>query len=301
MAKPPRPTRGQRPTTPALAVTPALATEATTAAAAPTAAAIPGLLGAEDLSTDRQFATNLARGLAVLRAFTADDPMLGNRDIVDRTGLPKATVSRLTYTLTLLGYLTRVSAGQKYRLGSGVLSLGHPLLASMAVRQVARPLMEQIARETGCTVNLGMRDRLSVVYVDSCRVDPGNSYQPDIGSTRPLLSTSIGRALLLAAAPAQRSAILNRLKLADPLRFAQDLPLLDGDDARFRQSGYCYSQGDWRADVHAVAVPIRQNDEGLALNCTWTLDRLRPLQPAAALVPRLLDAAQRIARATGCP
>lgn len=119
---------------------------------------IPGLVDAEELATDRQFATNLARGLEVLRAFMPSDPMLGNKEICDRTRLPKATVSRLTYTLNLLGYLTRVDKYQKYRLGPGVLSLGYPLLASLQVRQIARPYMEKIARDTGCSVNLGMRD-----------------------------------------------------------------------------------------------------------------------------------------------
>ena len=79
-------------------------------------------------------------------------------------------------------------------LGSGVLSLGHPLLASMPVRQAARPLMEQLARNTGCTVNLGMRDRGNVVYIETVRADMGNAHLPDIGSTRPLLATAIGRA-----------------------------------------------------------------------------------------------------------
>ena len=49
---------------------------------------------------DRQFATTLARGLEVLRVFTPLEPMLGNKEISVRTGLPKPTVSRLTYTLT---------------------------------------------------------------------------------------------------------------------------------------------------------------------------------------------------------
>jgi DNA-binding IclR family transcriptional regulator len=95
------------------------------------AIALPGLVNPHDLTADRQFSMNLARGMEVLRAFTAVDPVLGNREISDRTGLPKPTVSRLTYTLTLLGYLSRVEGLQKYRLGSGVLSLGYPLLANM--------------------------------------------------------------------------------------------------------------------------------------------------------------------------
>ncbi|MHC3908574.1 IclR family transcriptional regulator [Achromobacter marplatensis] len=268
----------------------------------PVDAPVPGLLDATDLSTDRQFANNLARGLDVLRAFTPNDPMLGNREIADRTGLPKPTVSRLTYTLTMLGYLSYVEAFHKYRLGSGVLSLGYPLLASMRIRQVARPFMEQISRETGCTVNLGMRDRLNVVYLDTCRVDQGNIYQPDIGSTRPLLPSSIGRALILGAPAAERQAILNRLKVDDPARFTVERTFLDADEKLFQTHGYCHSAGDWHKEVHAIAVPIRQpnrGDEGVAINCTMSAYRLRKDMLKREVAPRLLEAVLHIEQSCG--
>src|SRR6266481_7837800 len=73
---------------------------------------------------DRQFATTLARGLEVLRCFTPLEPLLGNKEISVRTGLPKPTVSRLTYTLTKLGYLRHNMRLGKYQLGSAVLSIG---------------------------------------------------------------------------------------------------------------------------------------------------------------------------------
>ncbi|HHY49868.1 MAG TPA: IclR family transcriptional regulator [Alphaproteobacteria bacterium] len=260
---------------------------------------VPGLAGVEELATDRQFSTNLARGLEVLRAFTPTEPILGNREISLRTGLPKATVSRLTYTLTLLGYLARVDKYQKYRLGAGVLSLGYPLLASLQVRQLARPFMEQISRETGCTVNLGMRDRLSIVYIDTCRADSANLHQPDIGTTRPLLSTSMGRALLLAAPVAERVAILNRLKIEDPARFEQDRPLLEADEKNLRERGFCHSKGDWRREVHAVSVPIRHRDEGVAMNCTMSAFRLRRNFLENEVAPRLMEAVLRIEQASG--
>ena len=60
-----------------------------------------------DYEDDRNFATALARGLSVLRAFRTDDDGLSNAQIAERTGLPKSTVSRLTYTLGCLGYLTQ--------------------------------------------------------------------------------------------------------------------------------------------------------------------------------------------------
>lgn len=267
----------------------------------PAKAPVAGLVRAAEMSTDRQFATNLARGLEVLRAFTPDEPLLGNRELMDRTGLPKATVWRLTYTLVTLGYLSYVEKFQKYRLSSGVLSLGYPLLASMKIRQLARPLMEQIARETGCTVNLGMRDRLSVVYVDTCRVDQGNTLQPDIGSTRPLLSSAIGRALLLAAAPEERTAILNRLKLSNPREHGAQLANLAADEKLFRAHGYCHSRGDWHRDIHAVAVPVRQaaGEECLALNATMSAFRERDDILRQRVAPRLREAALALEQAAG--
>lgn len=262
---------------------------------------LPGLVDPHDLSTDRQFSMNLARGLEVLRAFTAADPMLGNREISDRTGLPKPTVSRLTYTLTLLGYLSRDAGVQKFRLGTGVLSLGHPLLASMRVRQVARPLMEELARKTGCTVNLGMRDRADVVYVDTVRADTTNQHLPDIGSTRPLLATAIGRALVLACPPAERTAILNRLRLQDAELFKQHRPAWEADQKLYAEHGFCHSRGDWRREVHAVAVPVRlpSREAPVALNCTLASYRMPKGKLEREVVPLLLETVRQLAATQG--
>src|SRR5690349_2903455 len=73
---------------------------------------------------DRKFVAALARGLEVLRAFTPSEGILGNRDIAQRTGLPKPTVSRLTYTLTKLGYLSHIDRIGKYQLAPGALAIG---------------------------------------------------------------------------------------------------------------------------------------------------------------------------------
>jgi DNA-binding IclR family transcriptional regulator len=260
-----------------------------------------GIIVSHDLSVDRNFSTNLARGLDVLRAFSADEPILSNRELSDKTGLPKATVSRLTYTLTLLGFLSRVEDIQQFRLAPGVLSLGYPLLASMRVRQIARPHMERIARETGCTVNLGMRDGLKVVYIDTCRADAGNVYHPDIGSTRSLLPSSIGRALLLARPRDERVAILNRLRLMDPEGFVREKVYWDREVEHFAATGYCISFGDWKKEVHAVAVPIRQptREETVALNCTMSAFRLKKMTLENDIAPRLIEAVRQIETACG--
>src|SRR6267142_1311194 len=72
--------------------------------------------------TDRHFVTALARGLEVLASFRHGDRMLGNQELSKRCGLAKSTVSRLTHTLTSLGYLIYVEESAKYSLGTATLS-----------------------------------------------------------------------------------------------------------------------------------------------------------------------------------
>src|SRR5438874_241969 len=165
---------------------------------------------------DRQFATTLARGLEVLRCFTPLEPLLGNKEISVRTGLPKPTVSRLTYTLTKLGYLRHNMRLGKYQLGSAVLSIGYPLLASMNVRQVARPLMKELADYCNGSVSMGVRDRLNMVYVECCRSGNGITTLPDIGTSVPISQSVIGRAFLAACTPPEREAVLNQMKVKEP-------------------------------------------------------------------------------------
>ena len=201
---------------------------------------------------DRQFATTLARGLEVLRCFTPLEPLLGNKEISVRTGLPKPTVSRLTYTLTKLGYLRHNMRLGKYQLGSAVLSIGYPLLASMNVRQVARPLMKELADYCNGSVSMGVRDRLNMVYVESCRSGNGITTLPDIGTSVPIGQSVIGRAFLAACTPQEREAVLNQMKVKEPEAHRKYRAPIDKSLEDIRARGFCASNGELRREVHAA-------------------------------------------------
>jgi DNA-binding IclR family transcriptional regulator len=146
-----------------------------------------------------------------------------------------------------------------------------------------------------------MRDRLNVVYIDTCRPEHDNSANPDIGSTRPLLATALGRALLLGGPQGEREPALNRLRLDNPTTFAIDVKFWETDQKLFAKRGYCQSNGDWRKDIHAVAVPVRQplHEEGLALNCTIVSHRLKKDLLEREVAPLLLETTLEIERACG--
>ena len=88
----------------------------------------------------------MSRGLDVLRAFRPNDGLLGNQEIAARTKLPKPTISRLTYTLTKLGYLTQVPRFEKYQLAPAAMSLGYAALANLGVRHLSQPFRDELMR-----------------------------------------------------------------------------------------------------------------------------------------------------------
>jgi DNA-binding IclR family transcriptional regulator len=249
---------------------------------------------------DRQFATTLARGLEVLRCFAPAEPMLGNKEISARTGLPKPTVSRLTYTLTKLGYLRHNMRLGKYQLGSAVLSIGYPLLASMNIRQIARPFMKELADYVNGSVNMGVRDRLNMVYVESCR--SGNlTTLPDIGTSVPIAQSVMGRAFLYACTPPEREAVLNHMKVKEPemLRKYQTAIAKGLEDVRGK--GYCVSSGELRREVHAVGAPMRRGVDGeiVTFNCGVPAFILKKGQLEDDIGPRLVAMVRNIEAAVG--
>lgn len=222
------------------------------------------------------FATTLANGLSVLQCFRSGEAALSNKDLVERTGLSKATISRLTYTLGLKGLLTYDKDLRRYRLGAGVLSLGHPLLAGISLRQVARPFMQDLANYSGGSVSLGVHDRGYMVYIETCRGHDVVAFRPDIGARLPLLFSAMGRAWLTAAPQDLSELAMEEFKKAHPDEHNGYDNVLCGARQDYVAKGYCVSRGDWLGDVHAVATPWPHTVDGelLVFNCGVPTARL---------------------------
>src|SRR5437879_5751956 len=150
----------------------------------------------------------------------------------------------------------------KYQLGSAVLSIGYPLLASMNVRQVARPLMKELADYCNGSVSMGVRDRLNMVYVESCRSGNGITTLPDIGTSVPISQSVIGRAFLAACTPPEREAVLNQMKVKEPETHRKFRPSIDKSLDDIRARGFCAAMGELRRGVHGVGVPRRRTAHG---------------------------------------
>ena len=253
-------------------------------------------------ATDRSFVVALARGLDVLRAFRPNDGLLGNQEIAARTNLPKPTVSRLTYTLTKLGYLTAVPRFEKYQLAPSAMALGYAALANLGVRQLSEPFREQLMRETGGAVAIGARDRLSMIYFGQSRSGAVN-VQLDVGSRIPIATTAMGRAYIWALPDEERVALLRELREHYGNRWAKLRDGIERSGENVAKHGFAISAGEWQDDVHAVGVALKLNDGTgpYAFNCgapsfRFTEERLR-----TDIGPRLVAMVRSIEAALGGP
>jgi DNA-binding IclR family transcriptional regulator len=252
-------------------------------------------------ATDRSFVVALSRGLDVLRAFQPNDGLLGNQEIAARTKLPKPTISRLTYTLTKLGYLTPVPRFEKYQLTPSAMALGYAALANLGVRHLSEPFREEVMRATGGAFAVGGRDRHSMIYFGQSRNGLTLGVQLDVGSRIPIATTAMGRAYVWALAPEERAVLLRELREHYGSRWPKLRDGIERSGETVAKYGFAISVGEWQDDISAAGVALKLNDGTgpYAFNCgapafRFTEDRLRD-----DIGPRLLAMVRNIEAALG--
>ncbi|MCF8149248.1 MAG: IclR family transcriptional regulator [Sulfuritalea sp.] len=250
---------------------------------------------------DRHFVTALARGLAVLSCFNSGEKLLGNLDIAKRCKLPKSTVSRLTYTLTKLGYLVLIEESGKYRLGTSTLALGSAMLARLDVRDLSRPLMQELADFSRSMVSLGSRDRLSMIYVGNARSSAALTLSLDVGSRIPIATTAMGRAYLAIIPARERADIMESVKDLDEMAWPTIRLGIERALQEYRDTGCVSSFGEWQVDVNAIAVPLRPGGglPPMAINCGGPAFTLSKEYLLGEVRPRLIELVRQLEASLG--
>ncbi len=249
-----------------------------------------------NIKDDRHFVTALARGLELLACFRSGDRLLGNQELAERCKLPKSTVSRLTYTLTKVGYLQYDNPSGKYQLGSATLALSSAMLAKLDMRQLARPLMQELADFSRSMVSLGMRDRLSMIYIENRRSQTALTLSLDVGSRIPLATTAMGRAYLAVLADSERNDLLERVRELDEMAWPAIRERVMRSIEESATLGCCTSFGDWQPDVNAIAIAFRPADgtAPLSINCGGPAFHLSPAYLLQEVQPRLAALVERL-------
>jgi len=251
---------------------------------------------------DPRFATTLARGLSVLRAFRVTDDGLSNGEIAQRTGLPKSTVSRLTFTLGQLGYLVQSPRDDRFRPGPTLVAVGHVAAASLSFLVPAHDLMQRLAEETGTLVVLAVRDGDKLVLIRTWRPTQVASIWLEVGQRIPLQPFSSTRAFIAAATPGEIAQVCFEHPAArEPL----DLLLQDRGASReaLTRRGFVSAAagGGTPAAYNAVSVPFRSSNlaEPVVFTCGALPTEASSDRMDSEVGPRLAAAVRTLERLTG--
>ncbi|MFT3780116.1 MAG: IclR family transcriptional regulator [Ottowia sp.] len=236
------------------------------------------------------------RGLEVLRAFRSARTPLTNAELVRRTGLPKATVSRLTSTLVQSGFLRLVPGKREFELAAGALGIGHAYLATNDLLQAAQPLMQELADRLDVSVALGIQDGIDLLYVGYRVSRKVATLRLGVGSVLPMSTTSIGRAYLWGLAPPQRRQLVQehvRRAGAEGKALAR---AIDASFAELQATGTCAVLGGFQRGTFGVALPIRVGRAGLpmSMSCGKADIALNLQSEHARIAPALKQAATRL-------
>jgi DNA-binding IclR family transcriptional regulator len=244
-----------------------------------------------------EFNRAAARALDILTVFNAGEQFLGNVEIAERTGIPKSTVSRITATLTEMGYLNYASSLGKYEVGPRVLALSYSLMSRFQMHTQTRQRMSELAYEANAAVGVSILDDLNVVFIDTAIGDQGQVRRAQVGFRVPIAFTAMGWACLSAMNPTERVKALEKIQTAYPY----DLKTMENIQkgiAEVWERGFCISMGTFEPGMNAVGVPYLHPDGRhiLAFNLTAPKALLTRKSIETNWGPRLLSLVRDVQR-----
>jgi IclR family pca regulon transcriptional regulator len=209
-----------------------------------------------DLLTDPSFMTSLARGLAVIKAFSDHRRAMTIAQLSQKTGIPRAAVRRCLYTLKQLGYAD--SEANNFFLKSGILALGYAFLSSTPLTVAAQPYLNELSHRLNESCVLAVLEQNEVMYVARSHSSRVLSLSLNTGSRLPAYCTSLGRVLLAGLSATQ----LDRYFSSVVLTPHTERTIISEQKLRdilfeVRQRGFAVVEEEMETGLRSIAVPVR--------------------------------------------
>ena len=248
-----------------------------------------------DALTDPSFMTSLARGLAVVQAFSDSRKPQTIAQISQKTGIPRAAVRRCLFTLQQLGYVD--AELNNFSLRPKVLTLGYSYLSSTPLTVSSQPYLNAISRDLGESCSLAVLEDGEVLYVARSAASRVMSVALNTGSRLPAYCTSLGRVMLAHLPAAGLDAYFAKTKLrAMTDKTETDQKRLREILVEVRQDGYAINDEELELGLRSIAVPVRGASGQVlaALNVGAQASRVSAERMHQEFLPILLRGAQEL-------
>jgi IclR family pca regulon transcriptional regulator len=243
------------------------------------------------------YVQSFARGLEVIRSFSAKAPRQTLSEVAAATGLTRAGARRILLTLQTLGYVE--ADGKQFALTPRILDLGFAYLSSMPIWNRAEPVMEALVREVQESCSAAVLDATDIVYVMRVPTHKIMSISLGVGSRLPAYCTSMGRLLL---AELEENDLRARLVASAPQALTKhtvtDIDALVAKVALARRQRWCLVNQELEEGLVSIAAPIvsRSGRAVAALNISGQANRTSAKVMQETMLPALLDVARKISR-----
>jgi len=244
--------------------------------------------------------SSVANSIRLLGSFSGEEDELGITTLATRLRLAKSTVHRLATTLTSSRFLEQNSETGKYRLGLALFELGALVRRRMDVANEARPKLRELLEKTGETVQLGIVDHFSVLYVYEMESRRAIRMAAAVGARAPLHCTAVGK-VLLASQP--QDYVKQVLDLGLTSYTPKTITRREGVLAMLAEvSARDYATDDEESEIglRAIASPVR-NHTGAVIAAVGMAAPVQRMNKKAmqTCVPDVLATAQAISARLG--
>ena len=246
----------------------------------------------------RDYVSSLARGLDVLRAFNRTGRKMTLSQVASETGNTRAGARRILLTLVHEGYA--VADGKLFDLTPLVLELGHSVLSSKGVWDVAKPFIDHLSEDIGESVSAAVLDNYDVVYVSGAQYHRVISVGISVGSRFPAHCTANGRVLLAAEPEETWTDMLRDIELTQMTEHTVT------DRAKFRKvlkqvrdQGWSLVDQELEIGLMSISAPVVNNAGTLvgAINVGVPRLRMTPEQMVTDILPKLQTTVSNISKA----
>lgn len=210
-------------------------------------------------TSDSRGTSVIVNAIAVLRCFSAAEPLLGVTEIAQRVGMHKSTVSRILSTLEQEELVERDSESRRYKLGLGLIAVAGPLLADLEERRVAYPVLRQLTERTAETSALMVWNGRESMCVEQIASPQQVKHTTPLGARyHDAMSASVQ--VFLADEPEER---VRALILDGTIAYAGvDEPSMEAYLLRLKDAavrGFATNYGESSMDEVGVAAPVRDH------------------------------------------
>jgi DNA-binding IclR family transcriptional regulator len=244
---------------------------------------------------------SVAHALDVLEQFYGELDELGVTELSKRLKLHKNNVFRLLATLESRGYIEQNKATENYRLGIRCLQLGQTYVNQMGLLRQARPILEEVARQSRENTYVAVARRSAVVPLAVVESKLPVRITSSVGEALPMHSTAVGKIFLAYESEEGLRHLLGASLEKFTDETIDDLSALADHLKGVAERGFAVDAGEYLSDVRAVAAPVRDYTRNVvgALSVAGPAYRLPPERIEKEIVPLVVKAGKDLSLRLG--